>query len=157
VNAGELFNIEEPNACDRNLQFAALRAEVLQNEAMRNFSHGLFLMNDELKQQYDAAARTKGANVEVELASFETTDKQWEVTQLQSLKGDARDRRNYDYALEVDNYMEQRIRSDPDVAALYGSRGITLDQLKTDAVFLTTKKASAVGTPIAAYGERGLR
>lgn len=159
VNAGELYGIAEPNACDKNLRFAAVRAAILQNEAMRSLSNGLFLMNGQIKKAYAAAARARGSNVAVELASYETTDRQFEVTQLKALKADAEQQGLYDHAIEINDYMADRIASGPSIAALYQSQGVTAAQLKTDAVFLTTKKASVVGTPIypSHIGERGLR
>jgi len=159
VNAGELFDIEEPNACDKNLRFAAIRAAISQNDAMRVLSNGLFLINGQIKKAYEAAAKAKGTNVAVELASYETSDKQFEVTQLKALRAEAEEQGFYDYALEINQYMADRIGSSPTVAAIYQDQGVTPDQLKTDAVFITTKKASAVGTPIYPHsiGERGFK
>jgi len=159
VNAGELYAIPEPNACDKNLRFAAVRAAILQNAAMRSLSNGLFLINGQIKKAYEAAAKARGSNVSVELASYDATDRQFEVTQLNALKAESQEQGDYDYALEINEYMADRIGSSPSVAAIYQSRGVTADRLKTDAVFITTTKASAVGTPIppGRIGERGFK
>lgn len=125
VAAGELINIPEPNACDRNLRFTAVRARYLQNAKMAELSNGFFLINRDVEEQYRQAAGKRGVNIDLELAAYQARDQEYEARQLVVFRTAAQAVGNYELALETNELMASRIASDAVAAAIYRKQGIT--------------------------------
>ena len=125
VAAGELISIAEPNACNSDLRFEALRARFRQNAKMAEISNGFFLMNRSIEDQYKQAALARHASVDQELAEYEAKDIQREVGQLLAFRTAAAGSQNYDLAIKINSFMVGRISSGSATAALYQQQGIT--------------------------------
>lgn len=152
VYARELLELPEREACLPQLRFMALRAELKQLRTMQTYSP-VFLVNPQVEDEIRIAGRSHATEANFELASLKKQDSVSEVRQLIALKTEAESQGNYDFALQLNGYMSQRIESSKATASLYESQGVTKENLRSDAVFLTDPH-SAVGT-VAHYGERG--
>jgi hypothetical protein len=136
VNAGELISIPEPNKCDSNLRFGAMRAKYRQNVRMSHLSNGFFLINPEVSAEYKQAARQRGVSVDAEVAAYAKQDEQLEARQLLVLRSNAQAEGNYAFAVELNSYISDRLATDSTIAALYRSQGVTSVGLATDAKYL---------------------
>jgi hypothetical protein len=125
VSAGELVSIPEPNACDENLHFSALRARYRQNAKMAELSNGFFLINRTVEEQYKEAARNRGLNVGRELAEYEARDDELEARQLVVFRAAAQAVGNYGLALETNQLIAARLSADARTAVLYQQQGLT--------------------------------
>lgn len=145
VAAGELISIPEPNACDGDLRFRAVRARFLQNAKMAELSNGFFLINRDVERQYRQEARARGLNVDEEVAAFIDQDEKYEARQLLVFRYAAHVTGNYDLALEVNDLIGERIASDAEAAVLYQAQGATESNL---AAYARAFEVQAMAKPI---------
>lgn len=144
VNAGELISIPEPNKCDANLRFGALRAKFRQNVRMSHLSNGFFLINSQISDDYKQAARQRGISVDQEIATYVKQDAQLEARQLVVLRSLAQAGGNYALAVELNAFISDRVATDAATAALYRSQGITSAGLDRDGQYLSAMAAQGV-------------
>jgi hypothetical protein len=146
INAGELMAIPEPNRCDANLRLAAARAKYRQSVRMSQLSNGLFLINPEIKQQYELIAAERGVPVQMEVAAYDKQDQELEAKQLATVRSLAQAEGDYTRALQVNDYMAERVETGKGVAAFYRKQGVTSTGLAADSKYLqalAVKQAAA--------------
>lgn len=159
VEAGELLSIQGPNACmhDRihDLRFHAIRAAYVQAIAMNRYSDGMILVRGETEEDYRKAAREKNIPVDLQIESDQQREGIQEIRRLVASASKAIDSRNYQQAIDINDYMESRIDSSEAVKNFYASQGVTKADLEAKNIDL--ERGLDPRNQVLMAGERGLR
>jgi hypothetical protein len=136
VAAGQLLSIESPNDCGPALRPNAAQARYRQNVRMSQLSQGLFLINEQIKQEYQELAGLQQGQVAAEIAAYAQAEARLEAVQLIAARDNAQEARDFVSAAAISNYVEERIAADPAARETFAREGITADRAASDSRFL---------------------